>query len=568
MASALIALASGLAGAAEPSPFTSTFVARWNLTHGRYLVDIGEYLEAIEAFDTAIEMADAAEVRSDAQLQKASVLSLFLDAPDESVAVYEALLARDPASAAAEAALLRAGMVLFDRGQYARAATYFDRYVQRYPNGASRGSAEFLLRQSRARSETAPAPSIALPTATASPALPPSPTAVPGRIPTETARSTHVPTAAAPAATPTAPVSPRPTPVAAPAALPPSIEEVRIRVFKGHKNVRIEADSTLTLTPALAGGRAVELTARGGLVSVDGQEGVPEVTIGAERDLTLRAGGSVRRYRGRLTVRADGGTLLIVNRVGIEEYLYGVVTKESAASWPPEALQTQAIASRTYALYQVQHRRERGWDMVDDEGSQVYGGVDGESASGRRAVDQTRGQVLVYRGRPIYAMFTSNTGWYTGDPKFIFDQPLPYLNAVPDPYSPSEQLGRWTRTYSTEQVRRALGDIGVRLGPIRAIEPRVTCPSGRIVRVAIEDDSGAHLMRTRPTLGRALKLPEILVEIRRDGDRFVFAGGGFGHGVGLSQWGAKNMASKGHTARDILAFYYRGAELTTLTGEP
>ena len=71
-------------------------------------------------------------------------------------------------------------------------------------------------------------------------------------------------------------------------------------------------------------------------------------------------------------------------------------------------------------------------------------------------------------------------------------------------------------------------------------------------------------MRMRPTLGRALKLPEILLEVRHEGDRFVFAGGGFGHGVGLSQWGAKNMAGKGFAAKDILAFYYQGAVLTPL----
>jgi len=70
-------------------------------------------------------------------------------------------------------------------------------------------------------------------------------------------------------------------------------------------------------------------------------------------------------------------------------------------------------------------------------------------------------------------------------------------------------------------------------------------------------------MRTRPTLGRALKLPEILVAIRREGDKFVFAGGGFGHGVGLSQWGAKDMAAKGKTVEEILAFYYPGAALAT-----
>jgi stage II sporulation protein D (peptidoglycan lytic transglycosylase) len=202
--------------------------------------------------------------------------------------------------------------------------------------------------------------------------------------------------------------------------------------------------------------------------------------------------------------------------------------------------------------------------MVDDEGSQVYGGVEGESAPGRRAVDATRGLVLEYHGRPIYAMFTANSGWYTEDPAFIFNQALPYLTAEPDPYSPKERMGHWTRTYSAEEVQRKLAAIGVELGPIRAIDARETDPSGRIVRVAIADLRGTHVMRTRPTLGRALQLPEILVAVRHSGDGFIFAGGGFGHGVGLSQWGAKDMAQKGFSAKDILSFYYRGAEIATV----
>ena len=164
-------------------------------------------------------------------------------------------------------------------------------------------------------------------------------------------------------------------------------------------------------------------------------------------------------------------------------------------------------------------------------------------------------------------MFTANSGWYTGDPRFIFDQGLPYLNAVPDPYSSEEQLGHWRHDYSAAEIQHALAEIGVQLGPIRSIKPRVTCPSGRIIRVAVEDDRGAHEMRMRPTLGRALKLPEILVGVQRNGDRFVFSGGGFGHGVGLSQWGAKHMASKGSSAEDILAFYYRGAMIQGLRTE-
>jgi stage II sporulation protein D len=290
------------------------------------------------------------------------------------------------------------------------------------------------------------------------------------------------------------------------------------------------------------------------------------VPIPAARPRLRRAGRPARHYRGSVIVSADGNTLQIVNRVGLEEYLYGVVTKESVASWPPEALKAQAIASRTYALYQAQHRQDRDYDMVDDEGSQVYGGVEGESGAGRRAVDDTRSMVLAYRGRPIYAMFTANAGWSTGDPKYIFNQPLAYLTATPDPYSPGETMGRWTRRYSASEIRRKLFDIGVRLGPMRAIQPRLTCPSGRIVRAAIVDDRGSHEMRTRPTLGRALNLPEILLDVRREGDNFVFTGGGFGHGVGLSQWGAKAMAERGFSAKEILTFYYRGAELREAAG--
>ena len=429
------------AAAAGPGAFTSSFVARWNLTHGEYLVDIGEYLEAIEAFDTAIEMADSPEVRAEAQLQKASVLAVFLDSTDDALQVYDDVIAQNPGSSAAETGLFRAGMALFDDRQYARATTYFDRYLQQYPQGSSRSSAEFLLQQSR--TQAAAAPRAAAPTATARSAA----TAPPALGAKPTIPTTGIMRA-------------RPTPVAAPpaAAVPvapiPSVAEVRVRVFKGHSSLRVESDGPLTVTPPVGGDRAIELTAQDGLVSAAGHPGAREVTIRSDRPLALHADRDSRHYRGGITLRADGNTLVVINHVGMEEYLYGVVTKESVPSWPLEALKAQAIASRTYALFQVQHRRDRPYDMVDDEGSQVYGGIEGESAAGRRAVDETRGIVLTYGDRPIYAMFTANSGWYTGDPKFIFDQALPYLVAVPDPYSPAEQLGRWTRTYSAAEVQR------------------------------------------------------------------------------------------------------------------
>jgi len=456
---------------------------------------------------------------------------VYLDNPDDAVRTYDEITAQFPQHAAAETAVFRAGMVLFDREQYPRAAQYFERYVAAYPQGASRSSAEFLLQQSRSKSAVTPPP--VAPTAT-------------------------------PLAATRAPVPP-PAPVAAtpvPAVPPPSLMEVRVRIMKGHDSLRIDSDGALIVTPAIATGPGVQLLAHNGEVTVNGRSGGREVTIRSPQPLAIRAGATPHRYRGSVTVRADGGVLQIINHVGIEDYLYGVVTKESAASWPLEALKAQAIASRTYALYQAQHRQDREYDMVDDEGSQVYGGVDGESRPGRRAVDETRGVILTYRGRPIYAMFTANSGWYTADPAIVFDQPLPYLIAEPDPYSSTQQMGRWTRRYSAAEIRQKLADISIDVAPIRAIEAKVTCPSGRIIRANIVDDRGAHVMRMRPTLGRALKLPEILLSVQRDGDHFVFTGGGFGHGVGLSQWGAKAMADKDFSAKEILAFYYHGAELT------
>jgi stage II sporulation protein D len=497
------------AGVDTPSvPFASAYVARWSLDNGRYLIEQGQYLEAMEAFDTALEMAESDAVRAEALLQKGSVLSMFLDSPAEAVRAYDAVVARYPGSADAEPALFQAGMVLFDNSEFRRAASYFERYLEVYPSGASAATAEFLLQQARARlDERPPPPKIEKPSAL-----------------------------------------------------------VRVRVFQGLRSVNIEAAKPLALEPNVAGGAVLALRAREGLVHwMNDSEGVPELSISTDGPLRLRTGKAAHRFRGRLVVTAQGDRLQVVNHVGVEEYLYGVVTRESVARWPAEALKVQAIASRSYALYQTQHRRRYAFDMAADERSQVYGGLDGESDAARRAVDATRGLVMAYKGQPILALFSSNTGWHTADAGYIFKTAMPYLQAIPDPYSPNETMGRWKRSFTEPEMRRRLSTrLGKPLGPIVDLRPTKQCPSGRIVRIQLVHADGASEMPMRPTLGRALELPDILVGIRREGDRFVFEGGGFGHGVGLSQWGAKAMADRGFKAPEILSFYYQNAELIRL----
>ena len=207
------------------------------------------------------------------------------------------------------------------------------------------------------------------------------------------------------------------------------------------------------------------------------------------------------------------------------------------------------------------HSKERDYDVMDDERSQVYGGVKAEKASSTNAVNATMGQVLAYEGRPIYAMFTASSGWHTADPKDIFNQQLPYLQGFSDEYSKGERHGQWIVKKDRIEIEKGLKAIGINISGITDIKPEVVDKSGRIIKVLISYEGGSKVLRTRTTLRRAADMMEILFGIEKDNDAYIFKGGGFGHGVGMSQWGAKDMAEKGKTAEEILSFYYRGAEL-------
>ena len=308
------------------------------------------------------------------------------------------------------------------------------------------------------------------------------------------------------------------------------------------------------------------------------------------------------QYRGRLRVVPLGDRLQAVNYIGLENYLPSVVGSEMPAQWPLAALRAQAIAARTYAM--AQRRPGQLFDLQATVASQMYKGIEAETTSTRQAVAQTNGQVLLYRGRLIDAVFHSCSGGSTENSGEIWNRQLPYLTSVPD-FDQVSPVRNWSKSFEPQELRRAF----VEIDGVTAIEPLVTSTSGRI-RQARVTGPGGQLVVSGAELRRRLGLRSTLVRFQllapaRDGVETATAepapaprpssgfrfrlpppppplppvaglsgsvqpaaaptlmaiGHGFGHGVGMSQWGAYGMALRGKSHAEILRHYYQGAEL-------
>jgi len=280
-------------------------------------------------------------------------------------------------------------------------------------------------------------------------------------------------------------------------------------------------------------------------------------------------------YRGAIeVVPADGG-LAVINDVGAEDYVKGIA--EVPASWPTEALRAQAIAARTYALNQKTSTADSPWkahgaDICNTDSCQVYAGLAKEQGSDGAnwvaAVDDTAGQVLVYRGRPLFAQYSaSNGGRSTAGSQ-------PYLRSIDDPDDARSFVGHW-------QWGLALGA----LAPLVDVAPPfvltgVARQGGAVVFSVAGPDQftgqgeiGAEELRSRvnaavpPPDGLPMALPAPDYVVEGSGESAVFSGGGWGHGVGMSQYGALGKAQRGMDAGDILAAYYGGIRPDTLDAD-
>jgi stage II sporulation protein D len=197
-------------------------------------------------------------------------------------------------------------------------------------------------------------------------------------------------------------------------------------------------------------------------------------------------------YRGSLVARASGGALNAINDVGIEGYVKGVVPNESPPSWPGDALRAQAVAARSYAL--ASGVGGNGYDVYDDTRSQVYGGMSSEVDAASKAVDDTSGEVVTYRGEIAVTYFSSSSGGMTESAQYGFpgSDPVPYLQAVKDPGDATSPDHNWKLTMSQEEIDSELGSLVD--GKLRAVKVLKTGDSPRIVKAKIVASDGNEVV--------------------------------------------------------------------------
>ena len=203
--------------------------------------------------------------------------------------------------------------------------------------------------------------------------------------------------------------------------------------------------------------------------------------------------GQKYRYRGNIEIDIDKehGKLNIINIIGIEEYLYGVLKKEISPRWPAEALKAQAVAARTFAIFNMNKYVDKGYNICASTNSQAYGGVNHEDPLTNKAVDETRGVIITYKGKPINAVYHSDSGGYTENSENVWGSFLPYLRSVKSIFEEkvSPPHHTWTCSINEKDLSKKLQKQGYNINSVISIEPVKKSETGRISELAFIVDN-------------------------------------------------------------------------------
>lgn len=335
---------------------------------------------------------------------------------------------------------------------------------------------------------------------------------------------------------------------------------VRVKVVENQRQVSImdAAGTTLKLVADSSG----TLSANGERVSSPWRSRDRSDFTGPFRLLT-RSGGHKLALRGRLEVHRTPAGLAVINEVSLENYVVGTLGGEMIASWEPAALQAQAVACRSYALYQMARQRGKRFDLGADVLSQRYLGIRGESDSAWAAVRATAGVIIGYDGRPALAAFHSASGGRTASASEVWGTSIPYLRSVPVANEDDSPDTYWRVVISGQILGRALAQLGHEIGAIQYAGVAKRSASERVDELRFRGTRGRATVTGRE-LRQALggtTLKSTMFYVRWKKGEMIFAGSGNGHGVGMSQWGAQAMAQEGASYREILANFYPGTSL-------
>jgi stage II sporulation protein D len=338
---------------------------------------------------------------------------------------------------------------------------------------------------------------------------------------------------------------------------PAEAYQLRVAVTQKIDRLKIGA-STPTIVSDGRGQKLGELSPeRGSIVQAANNRLKFDDTSATELWVKPQQGGYVwiedRWYRGTVRVIPAGTKLLAINYVDLEQYLYSVLGAEMSPDFPAEALKAQAVAARTYAIYRSQSTSKKLFDVDGSESSQVYRGLSSEANTTQAAVNATVGQVMTYQGKLVLAVFHAASGGHTENVEDIWSSPIPYLRGVPD-YDLGTPGYEWSKTFSLSELSQSL-----KVNNIKAIAADRSTKFGSVLSLKIIGDRDTILPGKE--IRSLLKLRSLKFTISPTPEGFVFNGRGYGHALGMSQWGAYSMAQQGLTYSNILTHYYRGIAL-------
>lgn len=495
----------------------AAFDPRPLLQEARELLEQGQVLESAAAYDQVYQLAQEPDLRALALVRQGDMAALTLNAPGLALALYERAITEFPDSPALENAWCNGAMLHYEAGDLDAAATSFAACAGKYPHGGRAGIARFMLHRIQ-EEQTANTPS-------------------------------------------------------------PEPEKPSHKVQEPVVRVRLELADQITVDAPQG---AHLLLQNGGYDTLDPGELVFAAHDGridlqgrdlGQRVALLPAGGGFfwndLRYPGEAALSLHNGRVLLVNRLPLESYLWGVVPSEMPASFATEALRAQAVAARSYALALLRSNTGRGWDLLASRLSQVYKGVRSADPRIKNAVEATEGEALVHDGRPVLSYFHSHSGGRLEDDAAVWNGDLPFYEVQDDPASNRLRDMRWQLDIGHGELAAALRREGLDLGDIISLQVLSRTGSGRLGKLLVHSDTGdATISGTllRNALG-TLKMKSTLADIAPVSGKartLRISGRGFGHGVGMSQWGAQAMALDGKSYRDILAKYYPGVGVVRL----